>query len=309
MGRIKPSLIRIKMIIDCCHFTAHPVPVTSITNTFIMKTIVVPIDFTAVSSNAARYAIALAEHLDTTVTLLHVYPIPMAFSEVPVPPQVFNALQRDAENFLEEARQDLLPFTGGKVNITTYARPGMFLTSLREFCDEVAPEAIVMSSHGLAGFDRLINGSETSASVTHLTWPLIVVPRGARFKSPKNIAIACDLLNVKPTIPLQLIRKLAAIFNAELHVLHVHNRRSYSDEVIEGTGDLQELLAGLHPSYHFLESRDVTEAILSFVEQHEIDMLMAFPKKHNLLESIFHKSQSKMIAKETTVPLMTIHEQ
>ncbi|PZR25544.1 MAG: hypothetical protein DI535_17820 [Citrobacter freundii] len=273
-----------------------------------MKTIIVPTDFTAVSSNAARYAISLAAQLHTSVTLFHSYPIPMALSEVPTPPQVFNALQRDAEEFLENAKKDLGLVTPPNVEIKTDARPGTFLTGLQQLCNELEPEAIVISSHGRAGVEHLVMGSETAASVTHLRWPLIVVPRGAKFKAPQHIAIACDLLKVHSTVPVNMIRKLVETFKADLSVLHVHNKQSYSEAVIEGTGDLQEMLADLHPSYHFIENADVTEAVLDFVDHHNIDLLIAFPKKHNLLQSLFRKSESKIMAKETLVPLMTVHE-
>lgn len=273
-----------------------------------MKTIIVPTDFTAVSSNAARYAISLAAELHTSVTLFHSYPIPMALSEVPTPPQVFNTLQQDAEEFLENAKKDLKPVTPPNVEIKTYARPGTFLTGLQELCDDLSPEAVVISSHGRAGVEHLLMGSETSASVAHLRWPLIVIPRGTKFKVPQHIAIACDLLKVQSTVPVDMIRKLVNTFKADLSVLHVHNKQTYSEAVIDGTGDLQEMLADLHPSYHFIESADVTEAVLDFVDHNHIDLLITFPKKHNLLESLFHRSQSKIMAKETLVPLMTVHE-
>lgn len=301
-------LTGINIAVDRHHSPLRPAAITSVQKFLIMKTIVVPTDFTAVSSNAARYALELAEHLHTSVTLLHVYPIPMAFSDVPVPPQVFNALQTDAENFLDEVKMDLDTINHQHIEINTCARPGMFLTGLRECCEDLMPDAVVMSSHGRAGLERLVNGSETSATVTHLPWPLIIVPRGARFKAPKKIAIACDMVDVGTTVPLQLIKRLIRTFQADLHVLHIHRKKSYAADVIDGTGDLQQMLADLHPSYHFLEGKDVTETVLEFVEKNEIDLLMAFPKKHNLLESIFFKSQSKLMAKETVVPFMTVHE-
>lgn len=275
-----------------------------------MKTIVVPTDFSAVSSNAAHYALALAERLNTSVTLFHTYPISFTFSETPVPPQVFDTLQNDAENFLKEAKADLELANSKQVEIKTYARPGSFLTCLQEFCSETAPYAVVMSSHGRAGLEQLLLGSETSATVRYLPWPLIVVPHGAKFKSPRNIALACDFQNVHSTVPAQMIRKLVDTFKANLFVLHVHSdaKKPYQEDVIDGTSDLQEMLEDLHPSYHFIDSEDVTEAILDFVEKNDIDLLIAFPKRHNFLESLFHKSQSKALAKETLVPFMTFHE-
>ncbi len=273
-----------------------------------MNTILVPTDFTAVANHAAQYALALVAHLNMSVTLFHAYPIPTSFSDVPVPPEVFKELQKNAEEFLEKTKRELAPATPDNVVIYTHARPGMFLTALNEYCRETDPAAIVMSSHGRVGMERIIMGSETSAGVTRLAWPLIVVPRGAKFQEPKNIAIACDLLKVQSTVPVSMIRNLVQTFNSKLFILHVHNKKTYSEEVIEGTSDLQEMLSDLHPSYHFIEGKDVTETILEFVANTGIDLLVAFPKKHNLLSGLFNKSQSKLMAKETIVPFMAVHE-
>lgn len=274
-----------------------------------MKTIIVPTDFSAVSANAASYAAALAERVHTTITLFHAFPIPLTFSEVPVPPQVVDTLQKDAEELMEKAKQHLQLATQGAININTVIRPGMFLSGLRELCDETEPYAVVMSSHGTAGLEQVLLGSETSATVKHLPWPLIVVPRGAKFRSPKKVALACDFEKVHSSIPAGLVRDLVHNFNANLYVLHVHDReRPYKEGVIEGTSDLYEMLADLHPFYEFIEGKDVTEAILDFVEKNDIDLLIGFPKKRNFLVDLFHKSKSKAIARETPVPFLSLHE-
>lgn len=276
-----------------------------------MKTIIVPTDFSAVSANAARYAAAMAEPLHASITLFHAFPIPLAFSEVPVPSQVFDALQKDAEYFMAKAKTNLELVAPSSVKIHTQICPGTFLTGLREICDASPPYAVVMSSHGNAGLEHLLLGSETAATVKHLPWPLIVVPRGAKFKAPKKIALACDFERVSSTVPAGVIKDLVQTFGASLAVVHVHKKakQDYKEEVIEGATDLQDMLADLHPSYHFLDdSADIAETILHFVEQNEIDLVIGFPKKRGLLEGLFHKSQTKALAQQTLVPFLAFHE-
>lgn len=275
-----------------------------------MKTIIVPTDFSALATNAAHYAIALAEKLNAKIVLFHAYPLPVAFSEVPVPPQVFDALQKDAEDFVQQAKADLQSSLKGNVIIDTAVRPGGLLTNLQQYCDEIRPYAVVMSSHGDTGLEKLLLGSETSAAVTHLSWPLLVIPKGAKFKSPEKIALACDFEKVNTTVPVEAIKDIVRAFKAKLFVLHVHKdvKKPYQQPVIDGTSDLQEMLADLHPSYHFFDRADVAEAILEYTEKNNIELLIVLPKKRNLLESLFHKSKSKELAKEALVPLMAFHE-
>jgi nucleotide-binding universal stress UspA family protein len=275
-----------------------------------MKTIIVPTDFSATAFSAARYAAALAEKLNTTLTLFHAFPMPLTYSEVPVPPQVFNALQKDAEDFIEQAKKDLQAVIPAGLIIKTTIRPGSLLTGLHELCEETEPYAVVMSSHGNTGLEHFLLGSETISTLRHLPWPLIIVPHGATFKSPERILLSCDLEDVKATVPANVIKDLVNTFDAQLYVLHVHDShdKPYNDEVMNGTADLQEMLADLHPSFHFTDSKDITETILRFVETNEIDLVIGFPKKRNLLENLFHKSKSKAIAEETFVPFFAFHE-
>jgi len=275
-----------------------------------MKTIIVPTDFSAVAFNAAQYAAALAEKLNAKIVLFHAYPLPLAFSEVPVPPQIFNTLQRDAEDFMQQAKTELEEYTKGSIPIDTAVFPGGLLTNLQLHCDETKPYAVVMSSHGNAGLEKLLLGSETNAAVTHLSWPLIVVPKGAKFKAPENIALACDFEKVSSTVPVAVIKDLVQVFKAKLFVLHVHPdaEQPYEQPVIDGAGDLHQLLEDLHPSYQFLNRADITEAILDFIQKNNIELLIVLPKKYNFLESLFHKSKSKKLAKEAFVPMMSFHE-
>lgn len=275
-----------------------------------MKTIIVPTDFTEVSSNAARYALELAKELKASVTLFHVYPVPLAFSEIPIPPDLFDILREDAEQLLEKAKEDLAQVAPQGIEIYTGSRPGTFLTALGDFCDETAPEAVVMSSHGHEGLEKLLLGSETNTTIKHLKWPVLIVPREAKFKVPKNIALACDFLDVKSTIPADAIRTLVNRFKTKLFVLHIHPdaKEPYSAEVMDGTSDLQEMLTDLHPSYFFVDSKNVIDSILVFIEKNEIDLLITFPKSRTLLEGLLHKSRSGALARETPIPLLAFHE-
>lgn len=275
-----------------------------------MKTIIVPTDFSTVALNATEYAVALAEKLNAKIVLFHAYPLPLAFSEVPVPPQVFNTLQKDAEDFMQQAKTDLEAYSKGSIPIETAIFPGGLLTNLQQYCDKTRPYAIVMSSHGNTGFEKLLLGSETSAAVTHLSWPLIVIPKGAKFKSPENIALACDFEKVSSTVPVAVIKDLVQTFKAKLFVLHVHadEEQPYQQPVMDGASDLQQMLADLHPSYQFLNRSDIAEAILDFIQKNNIELLIVLPKKYSFLQSLFHKSKSKELAKEAFVPMISFHE-
>jgi nucleotide-binding universal stress UspA family protein len=74
------------------------------------------------------------------------------------------------------------------------------------------------------------------------------------------------------------------------------------------SGYLDSLLQDLHPRYHFLQKEDVVDAITEFSETNNLDLVIVIPKKHKLLEGIFHKSSSAGLVKHSHVPVIAIHE-
>jgi len=273
-----------------------------------MKTIITPIDFSDISLNAARYAISMAGYLKTSVTLFYVSPLPLSFSEFPQAPQILETMQQEAEGFMEKVKSDLqLP--GSPIKIHTEVRSGNFLTTLIEFCEENPTSPVMMSSHGKAGLEHLLLGGNTSELVTSISSPLFVIPREMIFSAPKKILLTCDLEDVSTTISTDFIKELTQAFNSALSVLHVkiNEEEPYLARVIDETKTLRLMLEDLHPSYHFVTNTNTTTAILDFIELNDFDLLIGFPKKHSFLEKLFHKSQSKALARVSTIPFLAIH--
>ncbi len=51
-----------------------------------MKTLLVPTDFSSVSVNAMNYAVDMAQAINAGIVLLHVYNVPVSFTDSPVSP-------------------------------------------------------------------------------------------------------------------------------------------------------------------------------------------------------------------------------
>src|SRR5688572_13745632 len=96
--------------------------------------IVAPTDFSGVSLNAVNYAADMACMLRVNLILLHVYAVPVAVSEIPVPVLDLNELETDAVRNLNALKEKLLARTGGRIAIHTVVRPGNVLTEIISYC-------------------------------------------------------------------------------------------------------------------------------------------------------------------------------
>jgi nucleotide-binding universal stress UspA family protein len=275
-----------------------------------MKTIVAATDLSPVSLNAVSYAADMARAVKAVLSIIYVSPLPMAFSEVPMPAQGMDELIQNAEKQMKQLKTDLDIMQEGKLQIYTEVKSGMVLSEIKSICENIHPHAIVMGSQGSGIIERFMFGSIASSAITSLPFPLIIVPPNAKFETIKKIGLASDLKKVAKTFPLDQIKLLIQDFKAELYVIHVNldKEESYDIEIMEETEDLQKMLQDLNPSYHFLNNTGVNEGLTQFAERNDLDLLIVVPKKHSIIGNIFHRSHSKQVALHSQVPIMAVHE-
>jgi len=272
-----------------------------------MKTILVATDFSPAAFNAATYATDMAVVINADVLLLHVFQLPISYSEVPLTVNEADMLEQ-AENSIYEQREQLIEKTSHKINIETEVRMGTFYKELTAVCDRKMPYTVVMGSQGTTATDRLLFGAHTVYAMKHLMWPLITVPNGASFSAIKKIGLACDLDKVVETIPVDEIKTLVNDFHAELHILNTGKPRVFDPNVVFESGLLQEMLENLSPQYHFISHDNIDEGIIDFAEENNIDLLIVIPKRHGIFDNLLHKSHTKQMVLHSHVPVMALHQ-
>jgi nucleotide-binding universal stress UspA family protein len=138
--------------------------------------LMVPTDFSAESTEAARRAIELARDLDASVTLLHVYQFP-----VEVLPDGSTLLFRPSEveemiDGFERQLEGLRALVDdGETLITTRLEEGTPAVRILEIADEETVDLIVMGTHGRTGVRRLLLGSVAETVVRRARCPVMTV--------------------------------------------------------------------------------------------------------------------------------------
>ena len=271
-----------------------------------MKKILVATDFSPAALNAANYAADMASAINAEIILFHVYHIPVSYSEIPVIVNEEEMIQ-NAENSINEVKEQLTQKTGGKLNISTEVKTGVFFQELKMVCERIRPYSVVMGSQGTTAAERLFFGSHTVHAMKNLLWPLITIPPEARFSFFKKVGLACDFDSVVDTTPVEEIKMLVNDFHAELHILNTGREKEFEPELVFESELLQEMLAALKPHYHFITNKDIDEGIIDFAEKNHIDLLVVLPKRHGLLDKLIHKSHTKQLVLHSHVPVMALH--
>lgn len=275
-----------------------------------MKTIIVPTDFSTVAHNAMNYAADMALQINASLMLLHVYQVPVFVSDVPVTIISDDEMKKSSEEKLDDLKQGLEHITSDELTVYTKSLRGDVVDVLEKICKDIKPFAVVMGTKGATGLERVIFGSTTLTAIRHLTWPVIVVPPGKEYgKGIRKIGLACDFREVVETTPVTYIKQMVREFRAKLHVLNVdYNQKHFRPETPHESVLLHSLLEDADPQYHFIEHQDIEDGLNEFAEKNSLDLLIAIPKKHKLLEGIFKPSSTKQLVVQSHIPVMCVHE-
>ncbi|MFM2138691.1 MAG: hypothetical protein RJA57_998 [Bacteroidota bacterium] len=275
-----------------------------------MKTIIVPTDFSPTATNALHYAIDMAKAIDASLLLLHVYQVPVSYSDVPIMLVSVDELKQTAEEKIGRLKKEVEHLTSGQLKLYTETRMGNVSDELETLCEKIRPFAVVMGSKGSSGIERVLFGSNTLTVIRHLTWPVISVPPGKVYGNGiRKIGFACDFRDIVENTPANAIRDLVRAFGAELHILNVdYQDKRFEADTPEQSALLHTLLEDLRPQYDFIEHRDIEDGINAFAEKNNLDLIIAIPKKHKLLEGLFRTSSTKQLVFQSHIPVLCIHE-
>jgi len=272
-----------------------------------MKPIVVPVNFSENSANAARYAADLALSIGAEVRLLYIFQIPMSMSEAPMPEQAFQDLQGSGREMLDTLSHELFRRSRGKLHIHSDMEIGTVEGQIEEYCTGKDPVLVVMGATG-GGLENALTGSSSVRAVRHLPYPVLVVPEGVRFHNIHSVVVACDDEDLSAGLPVAtpVLQLMGNMPDIRLEVVHVLREDESATEFTLAYNHWKGGLRGLQPALRFIRAANVTEGMNEFLENCAADLVVVFPKKHNVLE--FHRSQAKRLVMHCGVPVMSIHE-
>ena len=92
---------------------------------FVMKTIIVPTDFSETAANALNYAIEMAKEINASITLLHAYIVPVSITpDTPIVVVAEEDLRRSTEAHLRKLKTEAEAKATGAIQIHTELKLG-----------------------------------------------------------------------------------------------------------------------------------------------------------------------------------------
>lgn len=274
-----------------------------------MNNILVPVDFSDTAANAVRYALQFAARQgQPAIKVVYVF-MPQVDSEYPnfIPPMT---------EFSKLRHQMLDEFIAGIENTGAVSGVAIEKEVWVGFpADEIIKHSheqdlIIMGTTGEGGILNKVFGSVSSAVAQRADCPVILVPTEADFKPIHHILYASRHYEAADQRMVAQLLEFNRAFKAHIHFVHV--RDAASDRFgQEKEGIFSTLFAGGEPSFAFeiaeLEADSVAEALNEYAEQHHTELVVLVTRRRNLWEQLFHKSQTRNMARITRKPVMVLH--
>jgi nucleotide-binding universal stress UspA family protein len=260
-----------------------------------MTTVIVPLDFSETSFNAAHYAAAMYKgRTDISLVLYHFY--------------TDEQEKETAANYLNSLREELLAEC---LNIDTMVESGdNFIDSLAAYAHVKGAYLVVMGLTGKSALAQRFSGSNTLKMAEKDICPILIIPPDAAFKTISNVLIVSEMKLVEETPVLVAIKRVLQDFKPSLHVLNVDSSHyiSLTKAFKEERDKMEVLLAEFDPEFYFMRLFDFHESVNLFIEDKNIDMLIIGPKHHSFYERLFKTQHTKTMIYQSKVPVLAVHE-
>ncbi len=248
-----------------------------------MKSIILPVDFSAASWNAVRYAAEMScDRQIDRIVLLHAVSVSVYNNVVAGYDGQFMAEEREkAEELLTERSRELVSACKGKVQVQTAMSEMPVLRAVHQLIQDVkadmvlvgvdvADDAVYLSEH-------VIGLARTSAI------PVLVVPRGCRYEQPRKAVLV--------TRPGQEGQPETMLQPGEGLWVEAWLKREF------GVPNLSVYRSG---------GVDTIKGLLDFTQESGAQLIVALPGRQSLFYWLTHRDLRKAIAQNARYPVLLL---
>jgi nucleotide-binding universal stress UspA family protein len=271
-----------------------------------MNTILIATDFSVASRNATIYGVQLAKEIDANIILFNAYdiPTPAAGLNVEISPYSVKVLMDQKLKDDAETYQYI-----NTPSIETVCDEGAAADAIVNVANDKKVDFIIIGMKGEGKNLRKIFGSTATSLAKRTNIPLIVVPECARFQTLHNLVFASDsFIDSDKDLP-ESLKAITQLFKSKLNVVKVfNNKEKESFHTSESPKKLDCVACTFDTSFEYRVDTDLRHALNNFIQEHHCDMLVIVPHKHEWMERLFKKSETKNMIFHTHIPLLVLPE-
>ncbi len=262
------------------------------------KAILVPLDFTDVADYALDHGISMAHIFEYKLFLLHVLPNRQKGSEK----------ERQASERLEQLASQISK--DHDLDVHTQISYGHPFDTIQAEAEALEVDFVVMGVHGKKGVAHLVR-SQPYKVVCQSQVPVLVVKEEHHHVGFHNIIVPIDFSR-RSAQKIAQAKKFAKFFGAKIRVFGFLS--SQNKAKIINKEALLKSVTDFFIRHNISVTTDLMvnpkmgwpEALISFADKVEADLIMIVAEKGNRFQDIFSKNYTERILDDTNIPVLSI---
>ncbi|HLC82676.1 MAG TPA: universal stress protein [Bacteroidia bacterium] len=272
-------------------------------------------DYSDEVMNAERYAIQIAKETNATLTLIHVYPVPLILpSDDIVYINNIDELHLFELKRLEEHKEELfqsLNLRQEELQCECVVREGNIALEICKEAEESLADFIIVGIHSVSGLRETFLGSHFWDVIKQSVTPVFAVPKDGLFTGIKNIVFGTSYRE-EEWGALEFVVGFAKKFNANLTVVHITNymlSKELERTMFEEFRDkVEERLPYSKLKIHLLVKDSIVEGLNQYCIENKTDLISLSLIKENLIDKIFLSTLSltRKMSFHSDTPLLIV---
>lgn len=277
-----------------------------------MKNILVPTDFSKNAVCAFNYALALAEQINATITVVHIYhpPVNQMNEYMVIADNELEKVSREQlDNFVEKRNSK----TQNKVAIAGRVQQKLELGFAAEKLVKMSKtgeyDLIVMGATGSTGMLEMMFGKVSLHVAKSSACPVLLIPSGVRFEPIQEIMYAIEYEMVNQHALSQL-EEISNKLKANVHLVHVYEDIEKKPDgakssLVEKT--FQQKVPNLKFTMDAVSSDSVVHGLSEYAIENNMDWMVLVKPQRKLWQRLLHKSKTNEIIMNPQIPLLVMH--
>lgn len=273
-----------------------------------MKTILVPVDFSETANKALTIAKDIAKKTNASLHLANFYSIPVAdysYPDISMPGEIMEQIRIAALKGMELLTNGLKE---EGIQAESTVKMGLATDGIIDIAEELNVDLIVMGTTGASGILNKLIGSNASSVMQRTEKPIILVPKEFTFNGIAHIAYT-DSLHEDDTPVLKQLFDFASVVGAgQVCIVNINTTGHYEPVDAKLYDSINNAFGTEKIKWDFIDADNIKEGLDSYIDNHQIDLVAMSTHKKTLMERIFSKSNTRMMALYSKVPVLVFHK-
>lgn len=285
--------------------------------------VLVPIDFSPLSLEAARIGFYLAELLSAEIVLMHVYATPYfddslsrseSFVVGSADAEVRKTLKADARNYMRKVektlRDEIVNGILPAVRFSTSCVEGLPEEAILDYARTKSPLLIVMGTRGADKKASDMMGSVTAEVVDSCRVPVFTVPENFKFSCQTHLDKVVFFCNLDHQDLLAMDTFLRLSTDKQLSVTLIPVNDTSDSRLRSRMEELREYLIAHYPMHkffnHIVDARNLRTGFEEFIASDQVTMIVVPNKKKNIFSRLFNPGIAHKIIFEKDLPMLVL---